>query len=129
MMLSITPLYAGLLTLVFLALSVAVIKQRVAVDKAGDGADETALNRSMRVQANFVEYVPLGVILMLCAELQGAPALAVHAMGATLLAARVCHGIGMSRTPQITALRAAGFLLTALMLVLSALAVLGHALF
>ena len=129
MMLSITPLYAGLLTLVFLALSVAVIKQRVAVDKAGDGTDETALNRSIRVQANFVEHVPLGVILMLCAELQGAPALAIHAMGATLLAARVCHGIGMSRTPQITALRAAGFLLTALMLVLSALAVLGHALF
>ncbi|MEH6829925.1 MAG: MAPEG family protein [Sulfitobacter sp.] len=129
MMLSITPLYAGLLTLVFLALSVAVIMQRVAVEKADDGADETALNKSMRVQANFVEYVPLGVILMLCAELQGAPSLAIHAMGATLLIGRICHGIGMSRTPQVSALRGGGFLLTALMLVLSALAVLGHALF
>ncbi len=129
MMLSITPLYAGLLTLVFLALSVAVIKQRVVVDKAGDGSDETELNKSMRVQANFVEYVPLGVILMLCAELQGAPALAVHAMGASLLIGRICHGIGMSRTPQVPALRGGGFLLTAIMLILSASAVLGHALF
>lgn len=128
MMLSITPLYAGLLTLIFLVLSVAVIRQRAAVEKAGAGTDETALNRSMRVQANFVEYVPLGVILMLCAELQSAPALAIHAMGATLLVGRICHGIGMSRTPQITALRASGFVLTFLMLILSAFAVLGHAL-
>lgn len=128
-MLSITPLYAGLLALVFVALSVAVVRQRFALDKAGNGADETALNKSMRVQANFVEYVPLAVILMICAELQGAPALAIHAMGATLLIGRICHGIGMSQTPQITALRAGGFLLTAAMLVLSALAVLGHALF
>ena len=129
MMLSITPLYAGLLTLVFLALSVAVIKQRMAVEKAGDGADETELNKSMRVQANFVEYVPLGVILMLCAELQGAPALAIHAMGVTLLIGRICHGIGMSRTPEVSALRGGGFLLTAVMLILSALAIIGHALF
>lgn len=129
MILSITPLYAGLLALVFAVLSVLVVLQRVALDKAPDGADEADLNKSMRVQANFVEYVPLALVLMLCAELQGAPGIAVHAMGATLLFARICHAVGMGRTPQVTILRAAGFLLTFVMLVLSALAVLGHALF
>jgi len=129
MMLTITPLYAGLLALVFAVLSALVVLQRVAVDKAPDGADETDLNKSMRVQANFVEYVPLTLVLMLCAELQGAPAVAVHAMGIALLVARISHAIGMSRTPQISALRGLGFLLTFLTMILSALAVIGHALF
>ncbi len=129
MMLSITPLYAGLLTLVFLVLSAMVIKLRVAADKATDDVDETELNKSMRVQANFVECVPIGLVLMLCAELQGAPAAAVHAMGASLLVGRVCHAIGMSRSPQIFQLRGIGIMLTFLMLILSAFAVLGHALF
>ena len=69
------------------------------------------------------------MILMLCAELQDAPAVAVHAMGLTLLVARLAHAVGMSRTPQISVLRGGGFLLTALMLILSALAVIAHAIF
>jgi uncharacterized membrane protein YecN with MAPEG domain len=129
MILSITPLYAGLLALVFVVLSVLVVRQRIALEKAADKSDETALLKSMRVQANFVEYVPLALVLMLCAELQSAPAIAVHAMGVALLVGRVCHGIGMSATPQISVLRATGFLLTFAMLILSALAVIGHVLF
>ncbi|MCX7566354.1 MAPEG family protein [Sulfitobacter sp. F26169L] len=128
MMLTITPLYAALLALVFIVLAVLVVRERIAIEKAPDGADETALNKSMRVHANFVEYVPLALVLMICAELQGAPVIAVHAMGATLLIGRVCHGIGMSSTPQIRVLRAGGFLLTSLMLIFSSLAVLVHAL-
>ena len=128
-MLSITPLYAGLLTLVFLVPSAMVIKLHVAADKATGDVDETDLNKSMRVQANFVEYVPMGLVLMLCAELQGAPAAVVHAMGASLLVGRVCHAIGMSRSPQIFQLRGIGIMLTFLMLILSAFSVLGHALF
>ena len=129
MMLTITPLYAGLLVLVYIALSALVVRQRVLVEMATGDADETNLNRSIRVHGNFVEYVPLGLILMLCAELQSAPAVAVHAMGLTLLIARVAHAVGMSRTPQVRLLRGGGFLLTTLMLILSALAVIAHAIF
>lgn len=128
MTLLVTPLYAGFLALLLVVLSALVVRQRVVVHKAGKGADEERLNRAMRVQANFIEYVPLALILMLCAELQGAPAAAVHTMGITLVVARLAHAIGMSRTPQVSALRGAGFLLTSIMLVLSALAVIGHAL-
>jgi len=129
MMLTITPLYAGLLVLVYIALSALVVRQCVLVEMATGDADETNLNRSIRVHGNFVEYVPLGLILMLCAELQSAPAVAVHAMGLTLLIARVAHAVGMSRTPQVRLLRGGGFLLTTLMLILSALAVIAHAIF
>jgi uncharacterized membrane protein YecN with MAPEG domain len=129
MMLTITPLYAGLLVLVYIALSALVVRQRVLVEMATGDADETNLNRSIRVHGNFVEYVPLGLILMLCAELQSAPAVAVHVMGLTLLIARVAHAVGMARIPQVRLLRGGGFLLTTLMLILSALAVIAHAIF
>ena len=123
----ITPIYAGLLTLVFLALSIMVIRQRFAVrTSVGDAGDKGMIKR-MRTQANFAEYVPLGLILMLCAELQSAPAMAVHAMGASLLIGRICHAIGMSRTPQIFLLRQIGILLTFAMLTLTALGLIGHA--
>ena len=124
----ITPIYAGLLTLVFLALSIMVIRQRFAVrTSVGDAGDKGMIKR-MRTQANFAEYVPLGLILMLCAELQSAPAMAVHAMGASLLIGRICHAIGMSRTPQIFLLRQIGILLTFAMLTFTALGLIGHAL-
>lgn len=127
MALSITPLYVALLTLVFLALSVLVIRERFSVrTSVGDGGHKT-LTRRMRVQGNFAEYVPLGLLLMLCVELQGAPAVAVHAMGATLLVGRLCHAIGMSLTPQVFILRQVGILLTFLMLTVSAITVIGHA--
>jgi uncharacterized membrane protein YecN with MAPEG domain len=127
MALSITPIYVALLTLVFLALSVLVIRERYSVrTSVGDGGHKT-LTRRMRVQGNFAEYVPLGLLLMLCVELQGAPAVAVHAMGATLLVGRLCHAIGMSFTPQLFILRQVGILLTFLMLAVSAITVIGHA--
>jgi uncharacterized membrane protein YecN with MAPEG domain len=128
MTVAITSFYAALLTFVFLTLSILVILHRLSKIGPSGPEGEIALNKSMRVQANFVEYVPLGLILMLCAELQGAPALAVHAMGATLLLGRVLHAIGMARTPQIFSLRSAGILLTLLMLTASAVALFGHAL-
>ncbi|KEJ89337.1 eicosanoid and glutathione metabolism membrane protein [Sulfitobacter donghicola DSW-25 = KCTC 12864 = JCM 14565] len=129
MPLAITPLYAGLLALIFIVLSVLVIRERFAVKSSvGDGGDQGLIKR-MRIHANFAEYAPLGLILMLCAELQGAPAVAVHAMGASLLLGRFLHAVGMSRTPQIIALRQAGILLTFAMLTLSALTLIGHSIF
>lgn len=127
-MLSVTPIYAALLTLIFLILSIRVIKtrfsQKVSVGDAGD----TEVMKSMRVQANFVEYAPLGVILLLLAELQGAPALALHVLGATLFLGRLCHAIGFGSKPQIIILRQAGMLATFAMLATTALGLLGHAL-
>ncbi|MEH6740344.1 MAG: MAPEG family protein [Sulfitobacter sp.] len=126
MALSITSLYAGLLTLVFIALCVLVIRERFRVrTSVGDGGHKD-LTRRMRVQANFAEYVPLALLLMLCTELQGAPAVAIHAMGATLLVGRLCHAVGMSLSPQVFPLRQAGMVLTFLMMAVSAVTIIGH---
>ena len=51
-----------------------------------DGGD-TELRRRMRAQANFVEYVPLAVLLLALAELQGAPAGLLWGLGGGLVGA------------------------------------------
>lgn len=128
-MLTATPLYAGLLALLYLFLSARVIRQRITARVAhGDGGDRE-LSLRMRVHANFNEYVPLGLILMAGAELQGAPLWVVHGLGATLLMGRLAHAWGMSQTPGKPLGRGGGTLLTYAMLLVAALANVGHALF
>ena len=128
-LITVTPIYAALLTLLLLALSARVITYRLAGKiSLGDTGDKALLKR-MRVQANCAEYAPLGVVLILLAELQGAPVLALHAMGASLTLGRVAHAVGMSRTPQIFPLRQLGMVLTLGMMAVSALGLLGHAIF
>ena len=70
---TVTPIYATILGLLFIALSVRTIrmrrKHRVAV---GDG-NNSELRRAMRVHANFAEYVPLALLLIFFVELDGTP--------------------------------------------------------
>jgi len=65
----VTPLYAALLGLMFIALSIRTIRlrrrYRVAI---GDGR-KALLQRAMRVNANFAEYVPLALLLIYFVEL------------------------------------------------------------
>ncbi|WP_104017531.1 MAPEG family protein [Roseovarius nitratireducens] len=128
MSLTVTPLYAGLLGLLFVILSIRVITTRFAARVTlGDGGDKMLAKR-IRVHGNFAEYAPMGLILLALAELQGAPLWVVHLLGVMLLAGRVIHAIGLGRTPQIMLLRRAGMILTFAMIAISALASLGHAL-
>ncbi|AVO47401.1 MAPEG family protein [Phreatobacter cathodiphilus] len=104
----ITALYAALLALLFVVLSVRVIGFRRAVRIGlGDGGD-TALLRRVRVHANFAEYAPFCLVLIGLAESLRAPALLLHALGALLLAARFSHAYGVSRQPETFFFRVAG---------------------
>lgn len=97
---TITPIYAGLLGLVFIVLSMRVIKvRRVAQIGLGDGGNQLLLSRQ-RAQGNFAEYVPIALILMALAELQDAQAWIVHAIGLTLIAGRIMHAYGLSQEPK-----------------------------
>ena len=105
MTLTITPIYAALLALLFLVLSWRVIQYRQAkIISLGDTGDKNLLKR-MRAQANWAEYTPIALILMLLTELRGAPEVAVHLMGIALLTGRVLHAIGFASTPQKIILR------------------------
>ena len=96
-LLSVTPIYLAILGLVFvpLTLRVGMFRFRNKVDIGDAGNDE--LLRMIRCQANFVETVPLAAIMLVAMELMGAGDAWLHALGATLVAARVLHFLGLSR--------------------------------
>ena len=123
----ITMLYAGLLTLLVLALAgrvVAVrVKSRVGL---GDGGNPELLQR-VRVHANAIENLPLALLLLGGMELNGYPDLMVHVFGSALLLARLLHAWGLSRSTGPSPGRFAGTLLTWLvMLAMAITAIVGY---
>ncbi|KIN60493.1 Membrane-associated protein in eicosanoid and glutathione metabolism [Sulfitobacter noctilucae] len=123
-----TPLYAGLLALIFVVLSWRVILYRRAnLISLGDSGDKALLKR-MRAQANCAEYAPVAIILMLLAELSGAPGVAVHTLGIAFVTGRILHAIGFSATPQKIGLRQIGMVLTLMGITFSALGLILHGL-
>lgn len=126
-MLHVTPIYAGLLALLYVALSVRVIRGRVAARVGlGDGGNADLMRR-IRVHANCAEYAPFGVLLLTIAELQGAGMLWLHVLGGLLLAGRLAHAIGLSTAPEVSALRGGGMALTFSALIGLSLVCLGRA--
>jgi uncharacterized membrane protein YecN with MAPEG domain len=94
----ITSLYAALAALLLLALAGLVVRARWRYRTGLGIGTEPAMERAVRVHANFVEYVPLTLLLLLLAELAAAPAGLLHACGATLIVCRVLHAYGLSQT-------------------------------
>jgi len=95
-------LYTALLGLLLIALSVNVVlarrKYRVGI---GVGSEE-GMQQAVRVQANFAEYVPFAVILLILAELTDLPGVALHTAGIVLVTSRVLHAWGLSHSPGRT---------------------------
>jgi uncharacterized protein len=109
----ITLLYAGMLAIWFLVLSMRVVTGRTGAGKPslGDGGDPMLLRR-IRGHANFAEFVPMILILMGLLELDGLPKWEVHALGAALLIGRLLHGYALSFTQKFFFGRSAGASLT-----------------
>ncbi|WP_371226441.1 MAPEG family protein [Roseovarius sp. 2305UL8-3] len=124
-----TPLYAGLLTLLLIILSIRVIlARRRSRTLLGDGGDKH-LSERIRAQANCTEYAPLGLLLLALCEIQGAPLWSVHFLGALLLLGRTLHAVGLTADGKRLWLRQAGMLATFAMLLLAALGLVGHGVF
>jgi len=87
-------------TLIFLWLSFRVIRyRRGPPDPLGSGGN-AALERAIRAHANFGEFVPFAVVLLILAEWGGAWPWLLHALGALLVLARPSHGMGMVQDPE-----------------------------
>ncbi len=112
----VTPLYAGLLAILFFALSMRVVAMRGTGISLGDGGNPAMLRR-IRGHANFAEYVPLILLMMAMLELSKFSIYVLHAMGIALLIARVLHGYALSFTDKFKFGRFWGTLLTYLVLV------------
>lgn len=113
----ITPLYAGLLGILYLALSFRVVQGRQAADGPGlgDGGNASMLRR-IRGHANFAEYVPIILVLLAMLELGAWPAWLLHGLGAALLIARLLHGYALSYSDHFQFGRFWGTLITFVLL-------------
>jgi uncharacterized membrane protein YecN with MAPEG domain len=111
----ITALYAGLLGLLAILLANQVLYGRLRTGRIADWKPDTLL----RVQANFVEQVPMALIVLLVLELQGVQPMLIHAFGGLLVVLRLAHAWGLSRDPGATYPRLIGaqgtFLLVSIM--------------
>ena len=94
--LSITPFYIAILGILFFPFTLRVglyrVKNNISI---GDAQDEELIKRN-RGQGNFIETVPLAVILILLMELLGASSTWLHALGVLLVGGRLLHYLGIT---------------------------------
>jgi uncharacterized membrane protein YecN with MAPEG domain len=95
----VTPIYAGLLALLFLVLSYRVILLRGHGASLGDGGDPVLLRR-IRAHGNFSEYVPFILLMMGILELSHFSTYLLHVLGITLVVARLLHAYALSFTEK-----------------------------
>ncbi len=91
----VSSIYAGILAMLIVWLSLNVIKLRRANKIIlGDG-DVPQLQNAIRAQGNATEYIPIALILLLLLELSGANAWFVHIGGIAIIVGRVIHAKGL----------------------------------
>ncbi len=128
-MLSASPVYLALCALIYIFLTMYVVRRRVAAQTTlGDGGDKE-LRKRIRAHGNFAEFVPLMLILLVVCELQGAPALAIHILGIAIVASRAAHAYFLTRTPEVIATRQVTMGSTLFLILVMALGLLAHAIF
>lgn len=108
----ITAFYAGLLGILFLYLSILVIKGRNNKKiSLGDGGDHH-FQQVIRAQGNFSEYTPIILVLLLVAEINQSNPIFLHIAGTALLAGRFTHAFGLRRHAGLSWQRIWGMILT-----------------
>jgi hypothetical protein len=111
-----------------IVLAVRVIRLRrdtkIAIGSGGDAR----LERTIRVHANFCEYVPISLLLIAFVEMQENPAWQIHSLALTFLAGRLVHAYGVAQESENIQLRTIGMVMTFGVLIASAVSLLGAAL-
>jgi uncharacterized protein len=110
--LHITSIYAAILALFYVVLTFGVIRmrRRLRISILHDGNTELAF--AIRRHSNFLEYVPLALILMALLELRGLSPLWLHVMGISLVVARLAHALGLKEGGGGSLLRVGGMAAT-----------------
>ncbi len=108
----ITSLYAALLGILFIILSIRTVRMRRKLKiPVGDGGNMEML-RAMRTHANFNEYTPLSLILISFVEMRTGSFALVHFLGVLLLVGRTVHAYGIAQDEEIFQFRIIGMACT-----------------
>jgi len=108
----ISSVYASILGLVYVVISLRVgNRRRLTQVSFGDGDDADFL-KIIRAQQNFGEYVPIGLLLGMLVEHQGASALLVHLVFVLLVLGRAFHYLQLTGVVKPIVIRMLGMILT-----------------
>ena len=112
----IVALYGSLNAIFNILLAIRVSQSRLSEKVAvGPGETKGRLLIRSRIHGNNAEYVPIGIVMLLIAELAGGSSAILHSLGGALLVGRIFHAFGMTR-PAPNFFRATGIGLTWLMI-------------
>ena len=94
----VTGIYTALCSLMFLYLAwpIASLRKQKKIG-LGDGSDPE-LQRAIRVHGNFIEHVPITLLMLWLAEAQGTPLAVIHGLSVALIGSRILHAYGLSRS-------------------------------
>ncbi len=108
----VTSVYAGIFGVLFFVFTMRVglyrVKHRISF---GDGGD-SELTKRMRAHGNFVEAVPIALILLGLAEAGGASNTLLHSAGGMLLVGRLSHWFQISGFLKPLPFRMGGMILS-----------------
>ena len=119
-LLSITPIYIAILGLLFLPITIRVGLYRIKSSISIGTGDDPEMVRRMRGQANFIETVPMALILLIVMEVLGASNTWLHALGLTLVLGRIAHYFGLIEMAPL-AFRVIGIAATLLTILLGSI--------
>jgi len=126
---TITASYLAVLALLYVALSLQVIRLRLMNRAAFGDSGNVALRSAIRAHAHFAEYVPITTLMIAFLEAAGASTLRVHLLMGALVVARMLHPIGMYAAPKTWRFRigrTGGVTITIVLLITSALSILSR---
>jgi uncharacterized membrane protein YecN with MAPEG domain len=126
-LLSITPIYIALLGLLFIPFTLRAGLYRVQSKIFIGTGDDPEMLRRIRGQGNFVETVPIALLLLVAMELVGAKDAWLHILGIALILGRICHYLAITELgPKV--LRPIGMSTTMITILVSSLWILINAL-
>ena len=118
-MITVVPFYAAILAILFLILSIRVIKlKRIYKISLGDGG-HPELCRAIGVHNNFCQYVPFTLLLFTFNELQLTPLIWINFLCTVFVGGRILHAYGVSRINEKFKFRSIGMITTFLTIFLS----------
>lgn len=123
---AVTPLFGALFALVYVALSINVVRYRFGNKISMGTGDNKHLEMATRAHGNFIEYVPLALLLMWFLESMTLSPNEVFWLGSILLIARVTHAFGMFYPQQLLLLRKIGTIATFAVLIKLSISLLKH---
>ena len=112
MLLTVVPIFSSFFAVLFVLLSINVIKER-RKHKVGIGTGRNkSVERAMRAHANLAEYVPFALLLIALLELNEANGLLLIGLCSVLLVGRLVHAFGVSMENERFVYRVSGMVMT-----------------